>query len=123
MPARFSVIAILATLLACSKSQPAFNTRELSHVASPAGWCVASVVVFDGSPASSNTQVLLSFDGGKCGSGAVSFDRADVPLELRWVDATTLEVRYPKDATPVRNASGEFLQCFDRRVHVILSAV
>jgi hypothetical protein len=123
MPARFSLFAIFVSLFACSKAPPAFTTREISHVASPAGGCVASVVVFDGSPGGSNTQVLLSFDGGKCGSGAVSFDRADVPLELRWLDATTLEVRHPKDATPIRNASGEFLQCFDRKVHVILSAV
>jgi len=92
-------------------------------VTSPAGWCVASVIVFDASPRSSNTQVLLSFDDGRCGSGAVSFDRANVPITVRWVDATTLEVSYPKDLVPERNASGEFLQCFDRRVHVILSAV
>jgi hypothetical protein len=118
---RAVLIVIAAALFACSKS-PQWKTRELQRVTSPAGWCVASVIVFDGSSRSSNTQVFLSFDGGKCGSGAVSFDRADVPLTLRWVDATTLEVAYPKDLVPTRNASGEFLQCFDRKVHVILSA-
>src|SRR2546430_1962214 len=105
---RAVLIVIAAALFACSKSPP-WKSRELQRVTSPAGWCVASVIVFDGSPHSSNTQVFLSFDGGKCGSGAVSFDRADVPLTLRWVDATTLEVAYPKDLVPTRNASGEFL--------------
>ena len=68
--------------------------------------------------------MLLSFDGGKYGSGAVGIDSADVkPLELTLgSDATTLQVRHPKDATPTRNAwESEFLQCFDRKVHVIPS--
>lgn len=120
------VIAVLcaATLLACSKEPPAFSTREHSSVESPSGWCVASIVDFGGRGKSgSNTQVLLMFDGGKCSAGAVNFEGAGVPLELRWMDAATLEVRYPKGSKFTRNGSGEILQCSDRKVHVILSAV
>ena len=124
MPPHLLSIPFAALMLvSCSKAPPAFTTRESSRVISPAGWCVASIVEFNGTAGGGNTQVLLMFDEGKCGSGAVSFDRTGVPLQLRWVGATTLEVRYPKDASPIRNASGEFLQCRDRKVHVILSAL
>ena len=122
---RVFVISILGVALAaCSKPLlPPVLTRESSRLVSPAGWCVASVVVFDDPAAVANTQVLLSFDGGRCGAGAVSFTGSDVPVQLHWTDATTLEVRYPQGATFSRNASGEFLQCFDRTVHVVLSSV
>ena len=122
---RFAVmLAVVFALGACWKPQPPpVSTRELSRVVSPAGWCVASVVVFEDSTTISNTQILLSFDGGRCGSGAVYFDGGDVPLELRWIDAATLEVRCPAGASFRRNASGEVIQCWDRKVQVIVSPV
>ena len=123
MMQRVLVISIVGIVLAaCSKpSLPPVTTRESTRVVSPAGWCVASVVVFEDPATVSNTQVLLSFDGGRCGAGAVSFDGADVPLQLHWIDATTLEVRHPRGASFSRNASGDFLYCLERKVHVVLS--
>ena len=124
MLARVVVVLSAGTLLTCSKEPPAFSTRERSRVESPSGWCVASIVEFGGRDRSgSKTQVLLTFDGGNCSASAVSFEGAGVPLELHWIDAATLEVRYPKGSKFTRNGSGELLQCSDRKVHVILLAV
>lgn len=67
--------------------------------------------------------VLLSFDGGRCGSGAVHSKAPRPDFELRWLDATTLEVAHARDVPVGRNASGEVLQCGGphRRVRVVLA--
>src|ERR1700694_5546719 len=116
----FLAVVLLVVFAGCRRHAGDMTTREWSRVKSPEGWCEASVVEFDW-PSRANTQILLAFDGGRCGAGAVTFDGSHSDLELRWSDATTLEVRYPKQLTPTRNPSGEYIQCFDRKVHVILS--
>ncbi len=110
-------------LSACSEAHrglPTGGVRTLSEIRSPAGWCVASTVEMDAGEDSQNTQVLLAFDGG-CGSGAVAFDGLNIGLQLQWLDGTTLEVRHPQSASPTRNASGEVIQCLERKVRVVLT--
>lgn len=72
-----------------------------------------------------NWQVMLRFDGGRYGAGAVSASANDPRFKLRWVDPTTLEVEHDKTVQVTRNASGEVLQGGgpDRRVRVVLKAI
>jgi hypothetical protein len=56
-----------------------------------------------------------------CGIGAVSAQGRFLGLQLRWIDPTTLEVIHPRNVPTSRNASGEYLQCGPRKVHVMLT--
>jgi hypothetical protein len=93
-----------------------------ARVASPAGWVEAYVEEWRTGPSNGNTQVMLSFDNDRCGSGAVSAQGRNLGLQLRWIDPTTLEVTHPDNVVMSRNASGEYLQCGPRKVHVLLTA-
>ena len=113
-----AILGAVATA-GCDGSPVSADDSERLVVVSPAGWCKAYVADFDFGEGTS--QVLLSFDDGRCGSGAVSFRGRRVDLGLRWIDSTTLEVAYPRDVQPERNASGEVIQCLDRKVRVLLA--
>ena len=102
-------------------SQP--GTGESAHVPSPSGWCEAYVVEFDFGPNGQTTQVMLSFDGGQGGAGAVSAPGLKLGLNLRWLDPTTLEVEHPKGVQLTYGASGEVLQFLNHKVRVVLKAV
>ncbi len=64
--------------------------------------------------------MVLSFDGGKGGSGAVSFERIGLKLQLHWLDAENLEVRCPDGVAFSRNPSGKRIQFKNRFVNVNL---
>jgi len=115
---RFARLVVgAAALIACQEK--ALDTRL--HAPSPSGWCKAYVFDYE----HTYSQVILEFDGGRCGSGAVTAWADHVPLHLQWLDATTLEVQYPNAVRMERNASGEVLQCGGphRRVRVVLKPV
>lgn len=95
------------------------KAKIVERVVSPAGWCVASL---HESPEGHNTSVILDFDNGRCGAGAVHFSGTGHPIHLRWLDAETLEVAHPEEVRAQRNASGEVIQCFKRKVRVVLVA-
>lgn len=86
---------------------------------SPDGAVRASVFE-NTSDAGALTQVLLGFPNG-CGSGSVVAYRVGLHLELRWMDDDNLEVIHPPGVEFTRNASGDVIQCNDRKVHVHLS--
>ena len=114
------LIAALLSLLGC----PSGNSAEwnMPGVLSPEGWAKARVVEFDFGPGERHSQVLISFDGGVCGSGSVSADGIDLGLQLAWVDATTLEVAHPADVAlepaPAARELPSRHQCGDRVVWV-----
>ena len=115
------IIALL--LVGCSErpvSQDAPKITKSDGIVSPEGWCVASVYEIE-DVKERNTQVLLDFDQGKCGSGAVSFNGTQHHLKLHWIEKDKLEIRYPSGLKPQRNASGEVLQCGERKVLVKLT--
>lgn len=66
------------------------------------------------------TQVMLENVGMGCGSGSVSWYEYDIGVELRWIDATILEVSYPDGLSYQHNVSGDFLGCYDRAVRVVV---
>jgi hypothetical protein len=75
-------------------------------------------------PDNKNTQVRLSFNNHEedCGTpAAVWFDGLHSDVEVHWIDVTTLEVRFSKGISPNRASSGELIQCYDRKIRVVLS--
>jgi len=101
-----------------SPRSTASSPKRTARVASPSGWCEAYIVEWS----DDNSQVMLDFDGGACGSGAVSALGKAPCLQLRWLDPTTVEVQHAADVRMQRNASGEVIQCGGphRRVRVVL---
>lgn len=93
----------------------------VARTMSPSKSCEATVETNEW-PDNKNTQVLLNFNdhGEDCGTPtAVWFDGLHSDVEVHWIDATTLEVRYPKGISSNRN-SGELIQCYDRKIRVVL---
>ena len=97
------------------------DSSRTARAASPAGWVTAYVEETRGGPSGGVTQIILSFDNDTCGAGAVAASGLDLGLRLRWSDPTTLEVIHPQNLEMRRNASGEYLQCGPRKVHVVLT--
>ena len=96
---------------------------ELPHAISPSGWCVAYIQTARESSPSAHSTVLLDLDRGTCCAIAVEFPDASVPLKMRWLDANTLEIRYPKEASPVwpcDDAAENVVECVGRSVRVVL---
>lgn len=104
-----------------TRRRAASGPKQLARVPSPSGWCEAYIVEWG----DDNSQVMLEFDGGACGSGAVSAFGKEPGLQLRWLDSTTVEVQHAKGVQMERNASGEVIQCGGphRRVRVVLKPV
>jgi hypothetical protein len=69
---------------------------------------------------STNTQVIINFAGGECGAGAVNSLGIDLKLDIKWSDGTTLVVSKPEQVNLTRNASGETLQCSEKKVLVVI---
>jgi hypothetical protein len=117
MKLKLLILATLSVLLNGCSDDP---FTEIQRIQSPAGWCDAIVWEYNENEQSRYTQVYLSFDNGKGGSGAVSFDQIGINLELKWIDSETLEVSYPGNVPFTRNASGERLQFLNRIITVKL---
>ena len=116
------VVAIVYVLVigACSRDDND-NTaiREYSQELSPDSLVSAAVYHYD-SPSGGMTQVTVDYVGRGCGSGSASWNEYDIGVELRWIDATTLEVTYPEDKDYLHNASGDLLGCFGNNVRVVM---
>lgn len=63
---------------------------------------------------------MLSFDQGTCERGSVSADGVGLGLELRWTEAATLQVTHAESVVLEPSPDGEYLQCGDRKVRVML---
>ena len=122
---RFLTLLMAGALaVACSsRINHPIELRESARVPSPSGWCEAYVVELGTEPNGLTTQVLLSFDGGQGGAGAVSAPGKNLGLTLRWLDSTTLEVQHPKTVRLEYGASGDVIQFFRHKVKVVLGAV
>jgi hypothetical protein len=95
----------------------------VARAMAPSKSCEATVETNEW-PDNKNTQVRLNFNNHEedCGTPvAVWFDGLHSDLEVHWMGATILDVRYPKNISPNRDSSGELIQCYDRKIHVVLS--
>ena len=119
------VLALVMILGVCCGAEPEIEEIEVvttsPPVPSPSGAFDAWIVESGYGRDDGTTQVMLSFRDRNCGAGAVAAVGVDLGLELRWIDDTTLEVRHPKTIVPIRNASGETVQCYERKVKVVLT--
>lgn len=111
-------LAVVPSLISCSS--PEF--KEGARVASPNGWVEAYVLEWSHGPGNGRTQVMLSFDEGRCGRGSVSANGIGLGVDLRWIEPTTLQVSYPESVDLERGPGGEDVQCGNRKVRVILSS-
>ena len=117
---RVTALSIALGIGACSTSDDGYSPiEEYARVLSPDGEVSASVYHYD-SPTGGLTQVGLDFLGTGCGAGSAAWHEFDIGIEIRWIDPTTLEVRYPDGKPYNHNASGDFLGCFDRGVRVVM---
>lgn len=118
----FSIVVLLLTSCnANSTTDNASSTTDIvryAHTTSPNGDIRAYAYEFNNENGEL-TQVVLQFPRG-CGSGSAAAYASNLNLELRWIDNENLEVRHPEGVIFQHNASGETLQCFDRKVRVIL---
>ena len=121
-----SVVLAVATLVgvlavgACTRDDDGYGPiEEYARVLSPDGEVSAYVYHYD-SPSGGLTQVSLDFVGLGCGSGSAAWYEYDLGVDLRWIDATTLEVNYPAGKTFEHNASGDLLGCYDRGVRIVM---
>ena len=87
---------------------------------SPDGRAKARVIHIEGS---SSSQILLSFDGGRCGGGSISAAGSTPDLELSWRDTSTLEVGAPEslqlEPAPSSRTLDHTVQCLDKIVRVV----
>jgi hypothetical protein len=116
---RRTVLAILAlTLLlaACDNTFHDFSYlwADKIHADSPSGAYVAYV-----REQKTSSSVLIAFEGGS--ALAMKFDGTHLPLKLRWLDSTTLQVGYPKEVRPTcdEDAVDHDVDCFGPKVRVL----
>jgi hypothetical protein len=114
------MFAMAIPLVSCSKSDDNYVWAELPHAISPSGWCVAYIQEAKTTPGSEWSAVLLDIDKGKCSAKAVEFHQVSVPLKMRWLDSTSLEISYPKDVSPACDTPEQLVECAGRRVRVVL---
>jgi len=120
-----ALFGIAALFASCDEDDDSYEWRAKPHAVSPSGWCVAYVQEAKDPSLSGWSAVLLDLKGpdrGQCSATAVEFHRTGVPLEMRWLDPTTLEVRYPKGISPYWpcDVLEHVAQCVGRSVRVVL---
>ena len=113
-----SLCAVAVT--ACTRAPDDQSRSErYAHTVSPDGE-VAALVYHHDSPNGGLTQVGLDFVDTGCGAGSASWYEFDLGIQLRWIDAGTLEVSYPDGKAFKHDPSGDFIGCFDRAVRVVM---
>lgn len=113
------VVCLLATS-ACTRDDDDLGPiAEYSRLLSPDGQ-VSTHVYHYNSSTGGLTQVMMDFVHMECGTGSAAWHDYDIGVELRWIDATTLEVVYPDGKPYHHNASGDYLGCYDHAVRVVM---
>lgn len=107
-------------LAGCTRTGDGYGPiEEYARVLSPDGEVSASVHHYD-SPSGGLTQVSVDFVNLGTGAGSAAWYEYDIGVELRWIDASTLEVTYPDGKRFQHNASGDLLGSYDRVVRIVM---
>jgi hypothetical protein len=121
-----TVLAIATTLVSCDEDH-SYIWADKPHSVSPSGWAVAYVQEAKEPSPAGWSAVLLDLRGSdrrsQCCATAIEFHQTSLPLKMQWLDPTTLEVRYPKDASPIwpcDDVSEHDVGCVGRNVRVVL---
>ena len=114
------VLVCTLVISACARNEGSLGPiTEYSRILSPDGE-VSAYVYHNNSPAGGLTQVSMDFVHMECGMGSAAWHDYDIGIELRWIDATTLEVVYPDGKPYHHNASGDYLGCYDHALRVVM---
>lgn len=113
---RLSVVACLLLAIGCS-SDNGFSSTRSQTITSDVGH-QAYIVEGHYGQGDSNTQVIVMFNGGKCGSGVVAGVGTDLGLSINWVGLDQLHINNPKNVVLTRNANGETIQCLNKKITV-----
>ena len=96
---------------------------EVGHTPSPEGDVVAYTVRYE-SPGGGVALVVVSFpDIRGCADSAATFYEDDLDLQLTWIDAMTLEVRYPEGRRFDLPPWGSKVRCVTQDVEVRMHPV
>lgn len=64
------------------------------------------------------TQVLVKFSQGSCGSGALTIQGKILDMDILWQDESKLVAKISPEIEVTRNASGEYLKCGNQTIKV-----
>jgi hypothetical protein len=107
---------VILALAACDNTFHDFSYEcaDKVHAESPSGSYVAYV-----QEAKTSSSVLIAFEGGS--AGAIEFSVTHLPVELQWLDSSTLQVRYPKEVRPTcdEDSVDHVVDCFGPKVRVL----
>jgi len=96
---------------------------EIGHTPSPEHKITAYTVRYE-SPPGGIAQVVVSFPEIRgCADSAVTFYDHDIDLRLDWIDASTLEVRYPDGRRFDHPPWGTTVQCVTQTVQVRMQPI
>ncbi len=96
---------------------------EFDHTPSPDSSITAYTVRYE-SPPGGIAQVVVNFlDTPGCADSAVTFYDHDIDLRLDWIDASTIEVRYPDGRRFDLPPWGTTVQCVTQAVQVKMQPV
>jgi hypothetical protein len=111
----FIVCVFLA--VGCSSENIDFSSSRSQTIESAEGH-QAYIVEGHYGKGGSNTQIIVMFNGGKCGSGVAAGIGIDLGLSISWVGLDQLHINNPKNAVLTRNANGEIIQCLNKKITV-----
>jgi len=96
---------------------------EIGHTPSPDPDIIAYTFRYD-SPQGGITQVIVKFlEFRGCADSAVTFYDHGIDLQLNWIDAATLEVRYPDGHRYDYPPWGTTVRCVDQSVQVKMQTI
>jgi hypothetical protein len=122
----YVAMSTIAIFVVSCEEDYSYEWKWKPHATSPSGWCTAYVQkgISSSRPGWSAVELFIQgVDRRPCSGGAVDFRHTDVPVEMRWLDQTTLEVRYPKEITPswpCPDVPEHVVECGGRRIRVLL---
>lgn len=114
---RFFLMAFVLLTLGCSNENNGFSSSRSKTIESAEGH-QAYIVEGHYGEDDSNTQIIVMFNGGICGSGVAAGIGVDLGLSISWASPDHLLINNPKNAVLTRNANGEVIQCSNKKITV-----
>jgi protein involved in sex pheromone biosynthesis len=110
------IAAVTLILAACDNTFHDFDYKwaDKIHADSPSRSYVAYI-----RDEKTSSSLLIAFEGGE--AVAMRFNGIHLPLELQWLDSSTLQVRYPKEVRPTsdEDAADHVVDCFGPKVRIL----
>jgi len=108
-------------LVSCDEDD-SFEWADKLHAVSPSGSYVAYVQEAKEPLPLGSSEVWVHFRENGGGAHVIGFRGTGVPLKLRWLGPTTLEVRYPKDVSPLcdDDAVDHVVDCFGPKIRAVV---